>query len=438
MKLLHSFAYMVTAMLAVCVAELRPAHALNILIADDYYDGLDSDLYLLPEALSQHQVTYLPNLNEDTEQPELTSNLAVLQSYDLVIFYASGIVGLGRPLTSEEFDALEAYIQGGGNLIITGYDVLVDPADSLMINLSRSLTAGDELRVTGWTAAALDHFILRGPYGDFRGRHFEVSSSDHDKLKADPSRGALSLGSLDISASDKIVFTWLGLNRGSVGVWNGNDGADDWVPEEYADGQASLAVLQNWLAGLEDPDEDRVPAFADACPLVSGVAQGPAPGCPQSSQAPDPEPTVGGRTDCSGDRDQDGVLNCEDECPDEKGDVRYGGCNCRSEDLCRGRVLSVALFERLAAQMARLHYRPNRLASKLDREKRVQKRLLSALTRLARLAKRFPALSLKIPVERTRRLMSGLFAASSEHAFEARRQALLSRIRAERERLTLL
>ena len=47
--------------------------------------------------------------------------------FDVVIFYASGDGDTGRLITAAEETALEAYIQGGGNLIITGYDVVGDP-----------------------------------------------------------------------------------------------------------------------------------------------------------------------------------------------------------------------------------------------------------------------------------------------------------------------
>jgi hypothetical protein len=322
-------------LMALTFLTLRPppALALKILIADDYYDGLDSDLYLLSEFLPEHQVYHLPNIDFDSQQVLLTNDPGTLSQFDAVLFYASGDDGLGRPITQEEHDALEQYIQQGGHLICTGYDILADSEDALLADLVRSTVAGDEPRVNGWKVSALDHYFINGPFGDFRGKILTVSSGDHDKLKADAKRGAISLGALIDSDSDKLIFTWLGAGKGSVGVWNGNDGADDWIASEYPDGASALAILKNWLAGLIDADHDGYPAFADSCPWDPNKTKPGQSGCGQPDGGGPVTPSCSA-ADCSCllDSDGDGVADCADRCPNDPQKSEPGACGCGLRD----------------------------------------------------------------------------------------------------------
>jgi hypothetical protein len=164
-------------------------------------------------------------------------------------------------------------------------------------------------------AANVNHFILNGPFGDYRGEAITAGDDDHDALLADTSRGAVSLGSLDNSTFDKIVFTDVVAPGGSVGMWNGNEDADDWDPTE-ADGDKGLAILRNWLAGLADADGDGVFDADDDCP---------------DTAAGDPVDADGCSTD---DDDGDGVLNDADDCPDTPScaPVHADGCPIDSDN----------------------------------------------------------------------------------------------------------
>ena len=251
------------------------ASALDVLIADDYFEG---DLDFLATALTGHAVTHVDNVDA-SHNPIHTDDASYMSQFDVVIFYASGDGDTGRLITAAEETALEAYIQGGGNLIVTGYDVLGDPDDPRLADVVRSSTYGDETDTPSWTAATLDHFILDGPFGDFRGQTITAGDDDHDALRADTSRGAVAMGSLDNSTYDKIVFTDLSDSGASVGMWNGNADGDDWDPNE-PDGATGLAILRNWLAGLggNDADGDGVPDSSDNCPSVPNADQADADG----------------------------------------------------------------------------------------------------------------------------------------------------------------
>jgi hypothetical protein len=231
-----------------------------------------------------------------------------------VIFYGSGNDDCGREITAAEQDALEEYIQGGGNLIVTGYDVLGDPDDPLLADVVRSSTFGNEDGIASWTAVDTDHFILNGPFGDFRGETITTpTDQNQDALTADTSEGAIALGELNGSVFDKIIFTDLPGPGGSVGMWNGNDYAYDWSPS-VQDGDKGLAMLRNWLAGVEDADEDGVFDSDDNCPQDTNSDQADADGdgvgdvCDNCPNAANPDQADG---------DGDGIGDACDNCPDD-------------------------------------------------------------------------------------------------------------------------
>src|SRR5438105_4402858 len=112
------------AILLFCTRQAA-AQGLDILIADDNADTNASAF--LDAELAGHHVVHMRNTNDDN-QPLLTNDVNVLALYDVVIFFASGKDATGRLLTQAEHDALETYIERhGGNLIVTGLDILGSP-----------------------------------------------------------------------------------------------------------------------------------------------------------------------------------------------------------------------------------------------------------------------------------------------------------------------
>lgn len=298
--------------LAVCAPR---ASALDVLIADDRFDG---GLDFLETALAGHSILHVDN-TDAADNPLRTVDVNFMAGFDAVIFYAFGSMG-SREITSGEQTALEAYIQGGGNLIVTGFDTLGNPDDPRLADVVRSSTVGDDARADEWIALDVDHFILNGPFGDFRGRIIANGDSDHDNVTADTARGAITLGLLNGDPYEKIIFTDVAAPGGSVGMWNGNSDARDWDPAS-TDGDKGLAILRNWLAGLADADEDGVFDADDNCMDAPNSGQADADGDDVGDACDDcPGTAAGDPVDDDGcstaDDDADGVLNDQDDCPD--------------------------------------------------------------------------------------------------------------------------
>ena len=153
-----------------------------------------------------------------------TSNPGELDAYEIVVFNE-----YNRALSQQEHDILNAYVESGGRLILTGYDTAGSPTDPLTAQVCRTNTNGDgpfqgNIVVTNDTHPALD-----GPYGTFaNGTTFTVYNTDHDSVTADPSLGSVEL--LQVGNAAKLTYaTNQGQGGGTVYYWNGNASMQDWT-----------------------------------------------------------------------------------------------------------------------------------------------------------------------------------------------------------------
>ncbi len=200
----------------------------------------------------------------------------------------------GRDITQAEYDMLEAWVQAGGGLVVTGPDAVsaeglggdddddatadvddataddadataddddsaVDDDDSaaddddsapaapftswdwdshsvdgdLMATLIRSVTTGNGPQTDLCTVSDGTTAVTNGPYGVYnQGFAFSASSVNHDGVVADTARGAVRVASVGNRA--KVVLTET-LGGGYVLFWNGNEGLGDWDSSFSAD-----------------------------------------------------------------------------------------------------------------------------------------------------------------------------------------------------------
>ncbi len=137
-----------------------------------------------------------------------------------MIFYKAGIDDTGRLLTQDEYDALNSYIESGGNLIVTGPSILTGstnddtPDDYLAADLVGSATVGAGMFADYWITNNDNNGILNGPFGDVRNTKINYGASvEHDQMIADVDRGAYSLGTFDDGAYDKATLYRPGCTR---------------------------------------------------------------------------------------------------------------------------------------------------------------------------------------------------------------------------------
>lgn len=149
-----------------------------------------------------------------------------LQGFDFIVYGERGDGG-GALMSQDVADSLEQYIQAGGNLLVTGFDTLGDPFDSVLADLVRSSTAGDRFSYSqAWQTMDIDHPILNGPHGDYRNMEFDWNGFDDDQLTADASRGGIALA-VTPHETDRLSIANVGGNNGTVGYWNGGLSTDD-------------------------------------------------------------------------------------------------------------------------------------------------------------------------------------------------------------------
>jgi hypothetical protein len=230
--------------------------SMAVAVIDDGTGGVANITPILDEMEIEYEVF------ENNSSGTYTSDLDFLSGYDLIIWH-----GYRRGINQTEHDAVEAYIQDGGKILITGLDTLGYPDDPLMAALVRSSAYGDG--PFSQTSATVEniHPIIDGEYGSWDvGHQFTWSSStDHDNCEADVSAGAVTvLGGLE-SGFDKIIACEVG--SGQVVYWNSNYYCND-----IADSDDLANIFRNtvdWLGGSRgnwlsvDPMEGTILAGED-------------------------------------------------------------------------------------------------------------------------------------------------------------------------------
>jgi hypothetical protein len=219
--------------------------------------------------------------NWDGVSASFTSSLMALMQFDVVVWYGSGFTS-GRLTTPAEIAALEGYLEAGGRLLVTGYDTIGSPDDSLLAELVRSTTVGDGPFESFYTVFDPGHPIANGRWGSFPGGYgLMAAHSDHDYVHADAARGAFPVARFP-SGADKIIATDIdpAPASGRIVYWNGNLEARDWlgpppapvariVEREAKPGLPSNEALRDKAIAVTGAD---LPAAANAAPDVIGLA----------------------------------------------------------------------------------------------------------------------------------------------------------------------
>ena len=172
---------------------------------------------------------------------EIMSDLALLSTYDTVIYYKRD-----RVSTDAELTAMESYVQNGGFLITTGRDSIGGPTDPGFAGFIRSATDGDG--PFGTDASVTDDTVpaTNGPYGTFPiGTPISITLIDHDQ--ASPiDAGTISVA--DVEGRSKLLYT-PGLGAGGVlYYWNGNGTRSDSYFGDWTTPGVAQDMFMNMMA----------------------------------------------------------------------------------------------------------------------------------------------------------------------------------------------
>ncbi|MFT6397478.1 MAG: cysteine-rich repeat protein [Bradymonadia bacterium] len=179
----------------------------------------------------------LEDIEYESADATAASDLERLNEHSFVIFNHNN-----RAATGAEVAALNAYVEGGGTLLITGYDSMGSPTDTALAGVARVTTSGDGPFSGECAVIAEGHPIMDGPYGSWpAGYAFTVTSTDHDNVSA----GGESIEIASVSTASKITFAEGIGAGGTVMYWNSNNGLVDWI----AAGADSQAIFLNLMAG---------------------------------------------------------------------------------------------------------------------------------------------------------------------------------------------
>ena len=170
-----------------------------------------------------------------------------LEQFLLVIYGERG-AGLGAGMPANVAASLEAYIQSGGHLLVTGYDTLGSPTDTALAGLVRALAPADGPSYeTGWQTANISHPVLSGPFGNYRNVSFTATGYDADAFTPDTARGAIALATMP-SGQTRLLFTDVAGAAGSVGYWNGGVSGSDPAQPDFTDSGPAGRIFRNYVA----------------------------------------------------------------------------------------------------------------------------------------------------------------------------------------------
>ena len=207
-----------------------------------------SELLAITGILDSMGIGY--DIYNDNSMYLYTEDLDLLLSYQIVIFN-----NYDRQITSSEHSALQSYLSSGRKLLVSGYDSLGHPSDTLLADIVRSSSVGDNTGEPDLYVVDETHPIMNGPYGSFpAGYHILALYSDCDAVEADIARNAITVAEL-ADGYDKIIATEL--SPGRVVYWNGK-GTDDWIWNVDCE-----AMLKNTLAWFI-PHEHELTVTLDA------------------------------------------------------------------------------------------------------------------------------------------------------------------------------
>lgn len=261
-----------TAILLACLALCGPLVAQVLLISDQ--QGFRT---LAGELRAEGYDVTLREEEYDNGYANLLDS-GFLNGFEVVVYSETGDASTGSVIPTTVATALTDYVESGGHLLLTGIDVFAHPADGAMATLAGSTSTADYfVSVDTWVVPDIDHPVLNGPYGDFRGQtftgiNFRDFSGDYDTAEPDTAAGTIELAALgDPRGTGKLLFTDYPAPGGSTAFWNGGTADPNVDPQdELLAGTETGGIFRNYLAAT-----DGLPATLGSRLLVTEILANP-------------------------------------------------------------------------------------------------------------------------------------------------------------------
>jgi len=172
-----------------------------------------------------------------------TSNATLIAMYQTIIFQKHD-----RVISATEQTVLQNFVNGGGRLLVTGYDSLGSPTDTLLASLLNCTGPADGPFSNVLSVVSATHPIMMGPAATFTvGMALTASSTDHDSCT--PGGAAIRLVSVSGTSSKLQVTDNVGVGHGRVVYWNGN-GSGSGALTDWTGAGGTQPALQNLFVNV--------------------------------------------------------------------------------------------------------------------------------------------------------------------------------------------
>ncbi|CAM3272506.1 HYR domain-containing protein [Aequorivita lipolytica] len=145
----------------------------NILFVSDNGDASEIETALTSEG---YTVTAVYNDFSGGDNATLQGSLS---SYELIYWHASGANGSGETHNSSTFTNLDAFVANGGNVFVTGYDVIVSPVDINLITFLGGTSSND---VGPSNGTLIGPNSITAGFADTTGMSLIAPNGDQDNL----------------------------------------------------------------------------------------------------------------------------------------------------------------------------------------------------------------------------------------------------------------
>jgi hypothetical protein len=232
------------------------AGAVDVLLLDDNSQDISEDpfrnfpnLDMVEGKLDELGITYAHEHDNSYRYPNITENPDFLADYRIIVWYNDQ-----RVITQDEYNTVLDWVEAGNYLVVTGYDSLGNPNDTLMAQLVGSTSCGDYPFCDHFVVSDDDNFIMNGDWETFSvGDSIDIlpDATDHDWAQAAPGTRKIATAYTEhLQGPSKILLTEDVGDGGMIVYWNGNWDSIEWW--RFTQTPETVNMFRNMIGHLVD------------------------------------------------------------------------------------------------------------------------------------------------------------------------------------------